>query len=136
MSTTVKVKQEIFDTVTKALLNQFQKCEDSEGKCKYRHEELKCAAGHLIPDELYNHEWEGLAVQPGPEHIFDKTIGDKWTVFNTMEVFGKNYTYKEIDLIRKLQRIHDQHKPVEWNNLFAKLAKAEGLVYGGSHEQV
>lgn len=52
-------KQEIFDTVYKALLEQGESSVNN-GVCAYRGPNgTKCAVGHLIPDDLYEPEFEG-----------------------------------------------------------------------------
>jgi hypothetical protein len=64
--------QEIFDYVTPLLFaqgqrsmlpSQFPDDEDGEPTCAYRGEGgLRCAIGHIIPDELYNPNIEGEGV--------------------------------------------------------------------------
>lgn len=55
-------EQELFDFVVKALAAQEYKSADSSG-CRYRTmvngKSCKCAAGHLIPNELYKESIEG-----------------------------------------------------------------------------
>lgn len=56
-------RQETFDTVVRAILKQGKPSRDAIGACYYRtHGGLKCAAGHLIPDELYDPKMEGKTV--------------------------------------------------------------------------
>jgi len=57
-------KQEIFDKVAKHLLTQGRKAThtqpDANSVCMYRTPDgLKCAAGCLIPDEIYHPQMEG-----------------------------------------------------------------------------
>lgn len=54
-------KQEIFNKAIRALHAQPQKSYDEfTGTCFYRGPEgIKCAIGHLIPDEEYNPKFEG-----------------------------------------------------------------------------
>jgi hypothetical protein len=55
--------QEIFETVVKALALQGERSYYPDQGCFYRHPEgLKCAVGHLIPDEEYDQCMEGSAV--------------------------------------------------------------------------
>lgn len=57
--------QEIFDFVWTKLCEQGAKSYEN-GKCRYRTStRLKCAVGHLIPDDLYDPAMEGAA-QHGP----------------------------------------------------------------------
>lgn len=76
--------QEIFNKVYLGLKSQgFQQSWDSSLElCAYRGDDgLKCAAGWLIPDELYNPEFEGSAVsqlvkrsgKADPSKLFDDT---------------------------------------------------------------
>ena len=52
--------QQVFDKIVKGLASQgWRKSVDENMDCKYRYEGLKCAAGWLIPDELYKPEIEG-----------------------------------------------------------------------------
>lgn len=58
--------QEIFDTVVRALREQGMPSMD-ENECRYRTEgdngnTLKCAVGHLIPDDVYSRGLEGYTV--------------------------------------------------------------------------
>lgn len=56
-------KQEMFDKVAEHLLKQGGPAwDDKDGACKYRAPNgRKCAAGCLIPDNMYRKEWEGSA---------------------------------------------------------------------------
>jgi hypothetical protein len=51
-------KQELFDKVAVHLINQGKKSSNYEG-CRYRHGELRCAIGCLIPDDVYTSKLEG-----------------------------------------------------------------------------
>lgn len=52
-------QQEIFDTVVRALGKQGKPALDERGKCLYRAPDgSKCAAGHLIPDDVYKRSME------------------------------------------------------------------------------
>lgn len=85
-------KQEIFDTVVRALRKQGQPSA-VPGHCLYRSVKegkvLKCAAGHLIPDEEYDPSWEGKGSHfvPYLQQAFRDDV--RW-------------------LIRDLQSAHDQ----------------------------
>lgn len=51
--------QEVFDIVSKHLLNQRKRSVDGYGSCSYRGiDGMKCAAGILIPDDQYDIEFE------------------------------------------------------------------------------
>lgn len=113
--------QEIFDFVTSKLLEQNNKSIDGD-MCMYRTTiagyTLKCAAGHLIPDELYREEFERCFV--APSGLVDQTKGK---YFSTKDVFGKEYTEKELRLIRRLQEVHDDYEVETWKRNFNLVAK-------------
>ena len=54
-----ETEQEVFDIIKSHLLRQKQKSVDKT-TCKYRHGDLRCAAGVLIPDECYDISFENL----------------------------------------------------------------------------
>jgi hypothetical protein len=95
-------KQEIFDHVWNELHKQKIPARDLKGLCKYRvvHNEsgvmLKCAAGHLIPDELYNKNMEGRGITELVKASIDFP-------YNFPEYFKDN-----LGLISDLQVAHDE----------------------------
>ena len=116
-------EQETFDTVVTALREQGCQsvlCWESslplpskQNLCRYRGEnDTKCAAGHLIPDELYDenmesHDWMGLV--------------QKWPSIAALGLPN--------DLVFALQQIHD-HQPVEdWEMYWRELAETHNLKY-------
>lgn len=106
-------KQETFDTVVAHLRKQGAKAE-KDGFCKYRTPEgLKCAAGCLIPDSDYKEEFEGLNVGPNGQ-------------LTEIGVLIKNLGH-DIDLVRRLQYIHDNIPMKYWEEEFESLAKKHGL---------
>ncbi len=61
--TDMKTKQEIFDTVVTKLLEQGKACYSLDFDCVYRDGKgNKCAVGHLIRDDMYDADIEGLTV--------------------------------------------------------------------------
>lgn len=81
-----------------------------EGNCVYRNPDgLRCAAGVLIPDDLYNPGIEGDAA----EHL---------EVWDEM-----GYSEDEIELIVELQYIHDQTPVDQWTKAFSRLAARHEL---------
>jgi hypothetical protein len=89
--------QEIFDKISNHLLTQNKRSAvNGNGVCMYRFENLKCAAGCLIPDELYDSKME-----------FKKVT--------ELDYFKNNFSDIEIPLIRQLQDIHDDFEPLEWS---------------------
>lgn len=102
--------QEIFDTVVTHLRKQG--CKAQSGMlCRYRTAtNLKCAAGCLIPDEDYDGCFE------------HKLVTD-------LDYFLKRFTSEQIDLICRLQHIHDKNEVVNWEREFKCLAGYFGLKY-------
>lgn len=107
--------QSIFDKVVTHLLTQGRKAINEAGGCRYRYGALKCAAGCLIPDEDYRPEFEGKAVDISP----------------TREYFRTKFTEDQFELIRRLQRIHDQSAVGDWPLKLKQIAKHYGLSYNG-----
>lgn len=96
----MQTMQETFDTVAIHLLTQNAKslCIGTDGLteiCAYRgHNNCKCAAGKLIPDEKYNEELEGNTV-----------------THSTVIGLFTNY---DLSLVHQLQYIHDNYNVDAW----------------------
>lgn len=88
--------QEIFDKVANHLLTQNQKSYERGRGGLYRFNGLKCAAGCLIPDDLYTLNMEGTRV-----------CG--------LSFFHENFK-NEIWMIRRLQSVHDNLEPKNWKS--------------------
>jgi hypothetical protein len=106
-----KTAQEIFDHVAKSLLRQNEKSIISENggiTCMYRSPDgLKCAAGHIIPDEAYESSMEC--------HTVEK-----------LEFFQHNYK-EHMPLLRALQVTHDNYDPEDWKQYLLFLARCYDL---------
>lgn len=104
-------QQETFDAVVLALLKQNKPSVNQTGyTCMYRGKDgLKCAVGHLIPDELYHEGLEGKSANMRP-------------VDNILRDLGH-----DIELCTCLQAIHDGLGPKYWALQFRSLAKDKGL---------
>jgi hypothetical protein len=88
----MKTDQQTFDFVVTHLRKQNQPAVDPiGGNCMYRYESLSCAAGCLIPDELYTPDLEGTNVTAGE-------------MLRLMHKLG----YKNNLLLREMQRAHDK----------------------------
>lgn len=89
--------QELFDKAISGLYEQNQPSSDSMGKyCAYRGaHNTKCAVGHLIQDQFYVDTFEG--------HPCYK-INIKAAIESSI---GRKLTDKEVRLLGKLQRMHD-----------------------------
>lgn len=99
--------QQVFDFVAKHLLTQMERSMSDDQMCRYRHGQLKCAAGCLIADEEYKESFEGRA------WIYLKTINQ--------------VTACHFDLINSLQRVHDGSQPHQWKQRLETLAGKLGL---------
>ena len=56
----MRTAQELFNEVVSHLRKQKKQSLSQHGYCMYRGEDgLKCAIGHLIPDERYHNDMEG-----------------------------------------------------------------------------
>lgn len=113
--------QEIFDHVTTFLRKQGEKSVivNSEGglHCYYRHPEksLKCAIGCLIPDHLYEEKMDA------ENYIVDSLFMD-YPSLNAL--YGKH-----VELLHKLQHIHDTEPISDWEKEWQLLANEEKLAY-------
>lgn len=104
--------QEVFDIVAAHMLKQNQKSKrfikDSSGYCAYRGDNgLKCAAGCLIPDAIYNRNFENVSWQ--------------------LLVAFHHFPYNHATLITKLQYIHDNYEPKNWLEHLTHLAACYSL---------
>lgn len=108
-------KQETFDIVVAHLRRQGQKSKLKTGKikCLYRGPRgLKCAAGCLIPDELYSPEMEG------------KTWWQLTTKYPQLNELGH-----DLRLVDVLQATHDLFPVYVWEAKFKLIARLQNLVY-------
>lgn len=108
--------QEIFDTVKTHLLTQDAKAIDFRGECVYRAADGKrCAAGCVIPDELYSSDYEGL----GADHR---------ELLRVWECLGID---KEGQiLLSDLQDVHDDLEPAAWPDALHNVARLHSVKYG------
>lgn len=108
--------QEIFDKVARHLLTQKVPAREARsrpdriGMCLYRTKDgKKCAAGCLIPDELYSPQMEGEDIQtvlrqyPQVKHA----------------ILGDDVEDSRFALLGNLQSVHDMHRPEEWKEQLA-----------------
>ena len=105
-------EQQIFDQVSKHLLTQMQRSENSD-YCAYRDPcGLKCAAGCLIADSEYVAEMD---------HNME---GSDW------EQLIKNGLVppEHKEFIVKLQQLHDNEDPAQWRHHLTVFAKEHKLV--------
>jgi len=99
--------REIFYKVEKHLLKQNERS-TGVGEitgCKYRNGRgLSCAVGCLMTDDMYDEDFEGEAVR------------DKYITEALIPIIGVNKAKKEdkLELLSKLQHIHDSASVVNW----------------------
>lgn len=117
-------RQEIFDKVARHLLTQGQRAETEGGDCVYRAEDgTKCAVGCLIPDELYDPEFEGLLIS----HIFGDQAG---SLPERAQEKGRQLSRllgDHFPLLKELQEVHDEDEPDEWKIALRQVASSFGL---------
>jgi hypothetical protein len=100
--------QEVFDKVYTHLLTQNKRSE-TEGNCRYRHGSLKCAAGILIPDSLYDaYSMEGM--------LWDSIYSDPVLQHTLM------LDEDACDMVAELQIIHDSIPVEQWGYQLRRLA--------------
>jgi hypothetical protein len=108
-------EQETFNTVVLFLRKQFAKStfltEDNNLSCAYRGDNgCKCAAGCLIPDNLYHQSMERHTVR-------NPRVGP------VLEALGHN-----LDLVDSLQKVHDNMALVDWEKGFKGVAEEFDLL--------
>ena len=110
-------KQEVFDEIVTHLRKQECAAQDNSSLCMYRTQSgLKCAAGCLIRDEEYAPWMERrlfnsiLMNEQAPKSLVDR-----------LEEHG--------NVIMRMQRIHDDYQPIQWEEQFQKVAEDFGLKY-------
>lgn len=117
-------KQEIFDKVATHLLTQGKQSrlnpEDTRGICAYRSKDgSKCAAGCLIPDDVYDPRMEGNLITTLIGGVW---LGDELLNFDLPSFFGKHAGF-----IRSLQMTHDAFMPPDWFDELVATAGANNL---------
>lgn len=126
--------QEVFDKVVNHL--RAQRCKsigftNNDKQCLYRGpNETKCAAGVLIPDEVYRPWMEGTRIKVlltgHIGQIMNNTVSeDEFTrAQNDLSVY-KDYN----NLIVSLQDTHDNCEIFFWERSFQTIASVYGLTY-------
>lgn len=108
--------QETFDAVVTHLRRQGRKALRGR-KCAYRGDDgTKCAAGCLIPDDLYSPKLEGWSVCKSS------------TLDNPVPGIISGLGH-DLDLVEALQGAHDTAGPDYWESRFAEIAAEHGLTY-------
>lgn len=107
---------EVLNHVRTHLLTQNAKS-SSSSSCLYRHDDLSCAVGCLIPDLNYNKEWEWTGVT---DLLSDN---ESFAELMNQVVDLKNSNVKR--LLEVLQYIHDSYDVHEWTRMLDSLNGCE-----------
>jgi hypothetical protein len=91
--------QKVFEFVVEKLISQGRKSVKGY-QCMYRIGNLRCAIGHIIPDELYNIEMEG--------NITDTIFSMRYTALNEWVKQNNHTALRNNNLLQNLQTLHDQ----------------------------
>lgn len=115
--------QQVFDTVLNGIRAQGKASVDSKGDCMYRGiDGCKCAAGLLIPDEVYDPKMETVSA-PQIISLYE----------------GLSHLKEHSRLIDAMQYAHDthlvDHGMAEWEGEMYDIARRYGLTYSRSIAQ-
>lgn len=113
-------RQKVFDIVKEKMLAQGKRSMFNEYDCAYRNPDgLKCAIGHLIPDEMYDPKMESGSVI----RLFENFPEIKEYLLNEFGNKNSERTeisdYNDTTFLLKLQQIHDYYE--EWEYFAARL---------------
>lgn len=112
-------KVEIVEFVKEKLLNQYE-CSFNENECAYRGENgLKCAIGHLIPDDLYLPQFEGTGIH-SISPIKNSPTGEKLKTA-IEKTIGRTLNADDLMVLATLQKIHDDYDVDNWEEAFDQL---------------
>lgn len=142
----MKTDQEIFNYVYLALMRQNGRCVQKDGAgCAYRgrttftNQPAKCAAGHLIADEHYSPDFEGVSIFTSDEIVsnileldldevkkdnehkffgaFSKRVGA------TVALLKSGISHPQLNLVRRMQIAHDMARDIfGTNNILERMA--------------
>lgn len=108
--------QEAFDIVVKHLLTQKVQSYNFGAGCRYRGVEgRKCAVGILIPDDVYKPEMENTRI----DVLMQRP--EKWGLEYLKDV--------NLDLLCRLQNVHDYEEEEMWAQALEGLAAMFGLEF-------
>lgn len=104
-------EQEVFNAAYIGLAKQgFKKCKNASGLCLLRHDGMKCAIGHCIPDQEYDAKLEMMS-------LFELHLR-----ISTLIAADDNFLYE-------LRSCHDDAgDPQTMRNNLADLAAQRGLI--------
>ena len=107
--------QQVFNHVVKHLREQGAKCMVSRN-CRYRDWESgrACAVGCLIPEEVYQDDMEHCGV-------------DVLVEYADIDPRLRSVLEQHVNLLRDLQKIHDEDLVDDWEESFAVVAEKYNL---------
>ncbi len=109
-------RQEIYDKVKNHLLTQNAKAQDLDDTCVYLAEDgMKCAAGCLISDGLYNTNLENHVVGLDPTGVVASVL------------VASGVPPEALPLVQRLQQVHDTKSSTTWAENLARIAVEYGL---------
>ena len=113
--------QDIFNHVATHLLTQNEVCM-VDYDCKYHHNGKACAAGCLIPDSLYSEDDEGY-------DFFDmRYLNGSILAYNNLRTRGfPELSLESLNLISRLQNLHDNLPIEQWKSNLRKIAEEFNL---------
>lgn len=109
-------QQEIYTKVRTHLLTQMARSIDGRGDCRYRGPRgLMCAVGPFIPDDEYDIKMETRTV----------------TSSSVASVIKRAHNIDErgIEILARLQRIHDLYEPPMWCEYLNDVATERGFTH-------
>ncbi len=126
--------QGIFDHVVNHLRDQNEKSVLNKSRygqiCAYRSPEgLMCAAGCLIPDELYAPVFENTSIGRLFKAMLYRVSDEEITaVQDKISKLSETYAQHGV-LISALQKVHDDVVVPEWEQHFLRISEEYGLRY-------
>lgn len=112
--------QRIFDFVADHLRRQNQRSISVDGYCRYRgNNGLTCAVGCLIPPDKYDPNIEGM--RAGKPQVLACLPAD------LLAPKGTHLRDRQLWILSKLQRVHDDEVPERWEKELGRLARREKL---------
>jgi len=116
--------QKLFDKAVTHLLTQMEQSIDDDGSCVYRGpNDLKCAIGALIDDDLYNDfYWAKTLEHFNVTSRCVQAIVAKSQDLNLPDLDGEDWV-----ILQAVQNIHDKYLPNEWKDKLTALAEEHNL---------
>jgi len=109
-------KQDIFDFVSRKIIEQGGPCVDEYASCYYRHDGRKCAMGWLIPDNEYIPDME------------QNNIDD------ILKIFYPNVEVPNIKFISELQAVHDRCAVYDFSKTWPFSMKVVAINHGLNYD--